>query len=136
MKKTILLILITLFSIPATHATEHHSGHVGGSGGGSGGGGACMKPRLADFQPAHLATVVPGAEFSFRVSNIDQPEQIAVTIKDIAVEITAEYKEPYYVIRGKIPPSLHDTAARINIKVRAKSPHCEAENGWLIIISG
>jgi hypothetical protein len=39
------------------------------------------------------------------------------------------------VITGKIPASLVNTAARINIKVSAKSPHCEAEDGWLLKIS-
>jgi len=85
--------------------------------------------------PPHLATIAPEGEFSFRVFNIDKPEQISVTVKNIPVEVTAEFKDPYYLIKGKIPASLVNTAARINIKVSAKSPHCEAENGWLLKIA-
>ncbi len=81
------------------------------------------------------ATVTPGAEFSFLVFNIDKPEQVSVTVKNIPVEVTAEFKDPYYLFKGKLPASLVSTAARINIKVNAKSPHCEAENGWLLKIS-
>lgn len=140
MKKPSLLVLffiISFFTIGSANATEHHSGHGGGSGGGGGSSaGTCGKPQLGKFSPPHLTTVEPGSGFSFRVFNIDKPEQIAVTVKNMPVEITAEFKDPYYLIKGSLPASLVDTAARINIKVRAKSPHCEAENGWLLKISG
>ena len=140
MKKPRLLVIffiISFFNIGAAYASEHHSGHGGGSGGGGGGGsaGVCGKPNLGKFLPPHLATIAPEAEFSFLVFNIDKPEQISVTVKNIPVEVTAEYKDPYYLIKGKMPASLVNTAARINIKVSAKSPHCEAENGWLLKIS-
>jgi hypothetical protein len=133
---TVLLFMICFLGIGATHAAEHHSGHGGktGSGGGSTAG-SCMKPHLGKFLPPHLATVAPEAEFSFLAFNIDKPEQISVTVKNIPVEVNAEYKEPYYLIKGKMPASLKNTAARINIKVRAKSPHCEAENGWLLKVA-
>jgi len=133
MKKIMLFMLAALFSGGAANATEHHSGHVGGSGGGSAGG--CVKPHLANFKPAHLETVVPGAEFSFFALNVHKPEQISVTVKNIPVEVTAEFKDPYYLVKGKLPDALVNTAARINIKVSAKSPHCEAENGWLLKIA-
>ena len=139
MKKPRLLVIffiISFFNIGEAYASEHHSGH--GGGGGSGGGssaGTCLKPRLGKFLPPHLATVAPESEFSFLAFNIDKPEQIAVTVKNIPVDVTAEFKDPYYLIKGKIPASLVNTAARINIKVSAKSPHCEAENGWLLKIA-
>ncbi|MDD2661428.1 MAG: hypothetical protein PHY54_17385 [Methylococcales bacterium] len=140
MKRPSLLVLffiISFFTIGSAKATEHHSGHGSGAGGGGGSSaGSCGKPQLGKFLPPHLATVEPGSGFSFRAFNIDKPEQIAVTVKNIPVETTAEFKDPYYVIKGKLPASLVDTAARINIKVSAKSPHCEAENGWLLKISG
>jgi hypothetical protein len=69
------------------------------------------------------------------VFNIDKPEQVAVTVKNIPVEVTAEFKDPYYLFTGKMPASLVNTAARINVKVSAKSPHCETENGWLLKIT-
>jgi len=139
MKKPRLLVIffiISFFTIGAVNASEHHSGHGGGSkGGGGSSAGACGKPHLGKFLPPHLATVTPEAEFSFLVFNIDKPEQIAVTVKNIPVDVTAEFKDPYYLIKGKLPASLVNTAARINIRVRAKSPHCEAEDGWLLKIA-
>jgi hypothetical protein len=140
MKKPRLLsifFIVSFFTIGTANAAEHHSGHGGGSGGGGGSSAAtCGKPQLGKFLPPHLATIAPEGEFTFLVFNIDKPEQIAVTVKNIPVEITAEFKDPYYLITGKIPASLVNTAARINIKVSAKSPHCEAEAGWLLKISG
>jgi hypothetical protein len=139
MKKPRLLVIfliISFFNIGATHAAEHHSGHGGNSGGGGGSSaGTCGKPHLGKFLPPHLATITPEGEFSFLVFNIDKPEQVAVTVKSIPVEVTAEFKDPYYLFTGKIPAALVNTAARINIKVSAKSPHCEAEDGWLLKIS-
>lgn len=136
-KLPVIFFIISFLTIGAASASEHHSGHGGGSGGGGGStAGSCMKPHLGKFMPPHLATIAPEAEFSFLAFNIDKPEQISVTVKNIPVEITAEYKDPYYLIKGKIPASLNNTAARINIKVSAKSPHCETENGWLLKISG
>ena len=140
MKKIRLLVIFFMMAFlnaPAATASEHHSGHGGGakSGGGAGAAGACGKPHLGKFLPAHLANVVPEAEFSFLAFNIDKPEQVSVTVKNIPVEVTAEFKDPFYLMKGKLPASLVNTAARINIKVSAKSPHCEAENGWLLIIA-
>ena len=135
-RSLVIFFIITFLNMSATNASEHHSGHGGGSGGGGGSSaGTCGKPQLGKFMPPHLASIVPEGEFSFRVFNIDKPEQIAVTVKNIPVEVTAEFKDPYYVIKGKMPASLVNTAARINIKVSAKSPHCEAENGWLLKIA-
>ncbi|MGR8997869.1 MAG: hypothetical protein ACU88J_02320 [Gammaproteobacteria bacterium] len=134
-KLPIIFFIISFLTMSGANAAEHHSGHGGGSGGG-GSAGTCGKPHLGKFMPPHLATIAPEGEFSFIVSNIDKPEQIAVTIKNIPVEVAAEYKDPFYLIKGKIPASLVNTAARINIKVSAKSPHCEAENGWLLKVSG
>lgn len=132
-----IFFIISFLTFAAANAAEHHSGHGGGSGGGGGStAGTCVKPHLGKFLPPHLAAIAPEAEFSFLAFNIDKPEQISVTVKNIPVEVTAEYKDPYYLIKGKIPASLVNTAARINIKVSAKSPHCEAENGWLLKISG
>jgi hypothetical protein len=135
-RSLVIFFIITFLNMSATNASEHHSGHGGGSGGGGGSSaGTCGKPQLGKFMPPHLASIAPEGEFSFRVFNIDKPEQIAVTVKNIPVEVTAEFKDPYYVIKGKMPASLVNTAARINIKVSAKSPHCEAENGWLLKIA-
>ncbi len=138
MKKNNLLITITaiaLLSSGAVTAAEHHSGHGGGAKSGGTTSSTCGKPQLAKFLPAHLANVAPGASFSFVAFNIDKPENISVTAKNIPVELSAEFKDPFYLIKGKLPASLVNTAARINIKVTGKSPHCEAEDGWLLLIA-
>jgi hypothetical protein len=131
----VLFFIISAFTIGAANASEHHSGHGGGSGGGGSTAATCGKPHLGKFLPPHLATIRPEGEFSFLVFNIDKPDQVAVTVKNIPVDVTAEFKDPYYLFTGKIPASLVNTAARINVTVSAKSPHCEAEAGWLLKIS-
>ena len=129
-----LFFLIACLNSNTINASEHHSGHGGGARGSSTPN-TCEKARLNKFLPPHLATVVPEAEFSFLVFNIDKPEQVSVTVKNIPVDFTAEFKDPFYLIKGKLPASLVNTAARINIKVSAKSNHCEAEDGWLLKIA-
>ena len=134
-KKLLGLFFMTAFlNSNAINAAEHHSGHGGGAKGSSTPG-TCEKARLSKFLPPHLTAVVPQAEFSFLVFNIDKPEQVSVTVKNIPVDFTAEFKDPFYLIKGKLPASLVNTAARINIKVSAKSSHCEAEDGWLLKIA-
>jgi hypothetical protein len=96
---------------------------------------SCLKPHVSKFLPAHLATVSPGSSFSFVAFNINKPENISVTVKKLPVTVSYEFKDPYYVIKGKLPTSLKNTAARIDIKVTGKSSHCETENGWLIKIA-
>ncbi len=115
------------------YAAEHHSGHnmAGGGGGESG----CLKAQLNKFMPANLATVAPGSAFSFWAFNVEKPEQIKVTVKSIPVEVTTENKDAFYLVKGKLPADLVNTAARINIKVTAKSPKCNVENGWLVKIA-
>jgi hypothetical protein len=134
----VIFFIIAFINSGAVYAAEHHSGHGGGNkgGGGSGSAGSCGKPQLGKFLPPHLATIAPEGKFTFLVFNIDKPEQVAVTVKNMPVEVSAEFKDPYYLFTGKMPASLVNTAARINIKVSAKSPHCEAEEGWLLKISG
>jgi hypothetical protein len=124
-----------LLYIPAVQASEHHSGHGAGmSGGGGAGASQCQKARLERFNPPHLAKVAPGSDFSFYAFNIENPGQLSATVKKEPVELTAEYKEPYFLVKGKLPAHLTKTAARIDIKASAKSSHCEEEKGWLLII--
>ena len=128
------IMMLTLLSSGVVTASEHHSGHGGGPKSSGGSASSCGKPQLAKFSPAHLTNVAPGSMFSFYAYNIDKPEYVSATVKNIAVELSAEFKDPYYLIKGKLPASLIDTAARINIKVTGKSPHCETEDGWLLLI--
>lgn len=133
-KSKLLALFFVIFNLNVANAVDH-SAHGGGSSSASSGGVACEKPHLSKFLPVNLALVAPNSEFSFRVSNIQKPEQISVTVKNIPVELVAEFKDPYYAVTGKLPDSLRNTVARINIKVSGKSTHCEAENGWLVKIS-
>lgn len=120
--------------IPVVQASEHHSGHGAGMTSGGGSASQCMKASLERFNPPHLTKVAPGSVFTFYAFNIDSPEQLSATVKKIPVELTAEYKEPYFLVKGKLPDSLVNTAARVQIKASAKSPHCEDEQGWLLMI--
>jgi hypothetical protein len=138
MKTTKLLVLFFIYSLiqaVSANAAEHHSGHGGGPKSGGARASMCLKAHLSKFMPPHMATVRPEAEFSFVAFNIDDPEQLVVTVKKIPVEVNAEFKDPYYLVKGKLPASLVNTVARVNVKVDAKSSHCEAENGWLLKIS-
>lgn len=130
-----ILFMVSCFNASLVNATEHHSGHNMASGGGGGGENACLKPQLTKFLPANLATVAPGSAFSFYAFNVEKPEQIKVTVKTIPVEVTAENKESFFVVKGKLPADLVNTTARINIKVNAKIPRCNGENGWLVKIA-
>jgi len=136
MKKSKLLTIlcfVSLFNI--ADATAGASGHAGHSVGGGGGSEGCLKPRLTKFLPAHLSTVAPESEFSFMAFDVQYPEQISVAVKSIPVELTIEDKEAFYLVKGKLPPSLTKTAARINIKVTSKYSRCDAEDGWLLKIA-
>ncbi len=136
MKNIITITFMACFALSAAQATEHHSGHGGGAMGGGGSGAACIKPKLAKFFPEHLATAAPESDISFVVLNINHPDQIEVTVKGIPVTTDAEFKDPFYLVKAKLPASLRNTVARINVKINAKSAHCEAEGGWLVKIAG
>ena len=130
----LLVTLFIIFNINTSHAVMDHSTH-GGSGNRASSGTACEKPQLSKFTPANLTEVAPNSEFSFRATNVEDPQQLTVTVKNIPVEIKAVFKTPFYDVTGKLPDSLRNTVARINIKVSGKTSHCEAENGWLVKIS-
>lgn len=129
-----LFFMVSCFNVSASYAAEHHSGH-GASSGGGGGENACVKPQLAKFMPANLATVAPGSTFSFGAFNVSKPEHIKVTVKTIPVEVTTENKETFYLVKGKLPAELVNTTARINIKVITNISRCNGENGWLVKIA-
>lgn len=132
-KRLAIFFMVSCFYISTGHASEHHSGHNMAAGGG-GGENSCVKPQLNKFLPANMATVAPGSAFSFWAFNVEKPEQIKVTVKTIPVEVTAENKESFFIVKGRLPAELVNTTARINIKVTAKNPKCNGENGWLVKI--
>lgn len=134
-KSTLLALFFVTLNMSVAYAEMDHSQH-GGSSGKASTATTCEKPHLSNFLPANLALVTPGSEISFRAINIQHPDQISVTVKNVPVKIAAEFKDPFYAVTAKLPDSLRNTVARINIKVSGKTSHCEAENGWLVKISG
>lgn len=110
-----------------------HDGHGAGGGGGS----ACQKLRLNKDKlvPAHLAEVAPESDITFNVFGFDKPENLEVTVKKIPVPITTEFKDPFYVVRGKLPAELKGTYARINVRLKSPIVKCISEDGWLVKIS-
>lgn len=132
MKKMLLLATLFAVSLPDAHATSHHGGHRGKSNTWSTN---CLHPRLDKLQPERLATVAPGAAFSFLIYNIEDPKHVSVEVKRQPVDVTFELKDSFYVVKGKLPDSLSNTAARIDVKVNAKARSCRSADGWLIKIS-
>ena len=131
MKKTTFTALTLVFILNPAWATEHHGGHIGGGTTGKN----CLKPHLTDFKPVHLASVASGSEFSFIAQRIDKPESISVLVKNSPVALVSEFKDPHFLVKGKLPEGLRNTAARIQIKVQANGHYCAAENGWLLTIT-
>lgn len=136
MNKLHLFALVCSLLIWDVNAAMDHSRHRGaGARNADTGGTQCVRPTLSKMQPAHLATVTPGSAFSFVLSNVDDPDQVFVHVKREPVDIALEFKDPFYVVSGKIPATLKNTAARIDVKIDSKMPSCRAEEGWLIKIS-
>jgi hypothetical protein len=135
-KSKLLALFFAVFNMSVANAAMDHSAHGGGGSGKASTASNCEKPHVSNFLPPKLSLLAPGAQFSFRAINVPDPEQqISVTVKNIPVQIVAEFKDPFYDIKAKLPDSLRNTVARINIKVSGKTSHCEAEDGWLVKIS-
>jgi hypothetical protein len=79
-----------------------------------------------------LASVAPGAEFSFAASGSNGPGHIHVSIKQKPINITVEDKETFYLVKGKLPEDIKNTVVRISIDLKAKSPKCNEATGWLL----
>ncbi len=105
-----------------------HAGH--GTGGGDDA--SCIKAKASRFKPEHLATVAPGAEFSFIASGTNGPGHIHVSIKQKPVDITVEDKETFYLVKGKLPEDLKNTAVRISVALKSKFSKCNEDTGWLL----
>jgi len=94
---------------------------------------ACAKPRLSQFSPAHLSAVTPQSEFSFLAASSTNPDSIKVDAKGQAVELTINKVNNSYSVTGKLPASLQNGYARINIEVTGTNK-CKAKDGWLLKI--
>jgi hypothetical protein len=125
--------LLSAIIVLDVQATSHHGGHAGKP---AMGGAACLRPTISKMQPPHLSTVTAGSTFSFVLSNVDDTSQVSVEVKKQPVKIDSVFKDPYYVVSGKIPADLSNTAARVDVKIDSKVPSCRAEEGWLLKIAG
>ena len=94
---------------------------------------SCEPPQLDKFTPAHLSVVIPQSEFSFVASKKISPESIVVSAKKQAVEVTIDQTEDGYIVSGKLPSSLNNTYARIEIKATTAAG-CKGNKGWLLNI--
>lgn len=128
-----LIVLTSIWLLPPQLAfsVEHPAGHGGSKSGGSG----CPKVGIRNMKPEPLSEVAAGAEFSAIVFGANDPEDIAVTAKEIPVATKVDVKDDFFVVKGTLPTELKATAARINIKVKGKSASCTEENGWLVKIT-
>ncbi|WP_446808750.1 hypothetical protein ACH50O_15945 [Methylomonas sp. 2BW1-5-20] len=128
-------LIITSFCNQAwSQSTPSHGGHGGGSAGGNDDG-SCLNAKITRYHPEHLATVKPGAEFSFAVSGSNGPGHIHVNIKQEPIEVQIEDKDTFYLVKGKLPEGLKNTFVRISVKAKAKVSKCDADGGWLLKVS-
>lgn len=123
------LITIATHNPALAQSTPSHGGHGGGEDGG------CLNAKISRYTPEHLATVKPGAEFSFAVSGSNGPGHIHVSIKQEPAVVQIEDKDTFYLVKGKLPEELKNTVVRISVKAKAKISKCDAEGGWLLKVS-
>lgn len=95
---------------------------------------SCAKPKFSEFVPADKAEVAAASDFSFTASANAYPESIKVTVKKQPVAINVTEINGVYRVTGKLPDSLRNTYARININAEGPS-RCQGSGGWLIKIS-
>jgi hypothetical protein len=98
----------------------------------------CKKPKFYTFSPSAekgAAEIAPGSEFSFHSSEWTAPGTVVVTVKKIKTPVTVENRNIFFIFKGKLPPELKNTYARISISGQAKLG-CRNRGGWLVKITG
>jgi hypothetical protein len=128
--------LLIFFNVNNVLAGMDHSKHAGT--GEKNDGTGCRPAKISKFKPVALSEVAPGADFSFMVFDAYSAKHIdvSVSVKKIAVPVSIEEKEAFVLVQGKLPASLKKATVRINVKVKGKTAKCNAEDGWLLKISG
>ena len=122
------LIIIFSFFISSTNAVAYF-----GDGGGHAKHSDCKAPRINQMTPPHLSVVPSKSIFSFIVSDDAIPRSINVTVKKIPVEVDIEKIKRGYKVSAKIPASLKDTFARVDVKFKGTN-RCKGSKGWLLNI--
>lgn len=128
--KLIFALLISGLAAPGWAQSTGHIGHGGGSGNQ-----ACIKAKISRFTPEHLASVAPGAEFSFAASGSNGPNHIHVSIKQQPIPVTVEDKDTFYWVTGKLPEDIKNSVVRISVSVKSKVGKCDMEDGWLVKVT-
>ena len=124
-----------LLTVTMILLTQTVSAYVPNTSGGGGGDGACAKPKFSQFVPAVKTEAKSGSEFSFVASANTHPGSIKVSVKNIPVPISVPDKpENMFKVTGRLPESLKNTFARININAES-SGQCKGTEGWLIKIT-
>ncbi len=103
---------------------------------GNGGGStkSCEKPRFSEFVPADKAKVAANSEFSFKASAETHPDRIKVTVRNQPAVITVTPLKLGYLVKGRLPESLKNGFARINIEAESQNK-CKGSGGWLVDVS-
>jgi len=87
--------------------------------------------KFSRFTPPNNTEVAPKSDFSFYASTSTNPSSIRVIIKDQLVPITVTAKHDGLHVTGKLPATVKETYAKINLT--GKGPNqCEATGGWLV----
>lgn len=131
-----LLLLLSLGisqTLPAQSTEGGHRGH-GGSGGNTGNDVSCIRAKISNFRPGHLAEVAPGAAFSFTVSGSNGPGNIFVSVRQQPVAVQVEDKDSFYLVKGHLPAAYRNETVRVTVNARAKVGKCDADTGFLLKI--
>ncbi len=131
-------ILISLLAISISSSvsaqSNPHAGH-GGSGASGNNDAACIKAKISNFTPAHLATIAPGGEFSLAVSGSNGPGHIHISIREKPIKVSVENKDTFYLVKGNLPPEIRNETVRISVSAKSKISKCDADGGWLLKVS-
>jgi len=94
---------------------------------------ACKPPKIIQYTPAHLSVVSSNSDFSIEVSNLTDPKSVEVTIKKLPIEVAITESKRGYLVSGKLPESLKDTFARVEVRATGTNK-CKLSEGWLLNI--
>lgn len=131
--KLSLLIALWACQMHYGFAVEHPAGH-GAQRTANNSGQSCPKVGVRSIKPEPLSEVSAGTTFSAMVFGANRAEDISVSIKDAILPVNIVHKGDFYALSGQLPADIHNSAARITIKIKGKSPHCNEETGWLLKI--
>jgi hypothetical protein len=131
--KSLYLMTCLMFSHTLFAQSNPHAGHGSGSSGSQDA--ACIKAKVSNFSPGHLASVKPGSAFSFMVSGSNGPGHIHVSIREQAIKLDVETKDTFYLVKGSLPADIKNETIRISVSAKSKVSKCDNDTGWLLKVS-